>query len=273
MTEVLFMLAAKAQHAAMTTKTQAHRIALITGGNRGIGRNTALRLADDGVDIIITYRRHAEEAEGVRDELSALGRRAVALELDLAQTGSFDRFAEIVRAVLRDTWGRERFQILVNNGGMSRGGLIANVVEGDIDDLFAVHVKGTLFLTQRLLPLLADGGTIVNLSSAVARVPVPHRAAYGAMKGAVEVLTRYMAVELGARGITANVIAPGAVATDFSGGALRDSPGMQEHLASQTPLGRHAVAEDIGPVIANLVRPGNGWVTGQRIEVAGGMSL
>jgi NAD(P)-dependent dehydrogenase (short-subunit alcohol dehydrogenase family) len=249
------------------------RIALITGANRGIGRSTALHLARDGVDVVITFREHADEAEAVVAESKALGRRAAALPLDLADTASFPVFAGELSRVLAGEWGRQTFDHLVNNGGFSRGGMIADVTEEDVDALFAAHFKGTLFLTQALLPLLADGGSIVNLSSGLARFTFPQRAAYGSIKGAVEVLTRYMAAELGPRGITANVVAPGAVATDFSGGRLRDDRMLQEHIAEQTPLGRHAVADDIGPVIANLLRPGNGWMTGQRIEVAGGMHL
>lgn len=253
--------------------TQPHqRTALVTGANRGIGRSTALHLAADGVDVLVTYRDHAEEAEAVVAEVEALGRRAAALPLDLLATGSFPAFAEDVRRAL-DGWGADGLDHLVNNGGFSRGGLIADVTEQDVDDLVAVHFKGTLFLTQALLGVLRDGGSIVNLSSGLARFTFPQRAAYGSIKAAVEQLTRYMAVELGPRGITANVVAPGAVATDFSGGMLRASADAQAHMAEVTPLGRHAVADDIGPVIANLLRPGNGWVTGQRIEASGGVQL
>jgi len=170
-------------------------------------------------------------------------------------------------------WDRDTFDFLVNNGGFSRGGLIADVTEEDVDALFDVHFKGVLFLTQALLPLLADGGSIVNLSSGLARFTSPQRAAYGSIKAGVETLTRYMAAELGPRDINVNVIAPGAVATDFSGGMLRDNPDFQEHIASLTALGRHAVADDIGPAIANLLREGNHWITGQRIEVSGGLHL
>jgi NAD(P)-dependent dehydrogenase (short-subunit alcohol dehydrogenase family) len=253
----------------MTTNNQ---IALITGANRGIGRSAALHLARDGADVIVTFRSHPGEAQAVVAEVEALGRRAVALPLDVADLSAHDAFAAAVRDAL-EAWDRDAFDVLVNNGGFSRGGTVADVTEQDVDDLFAVHFKGVLFLTQKLLPLLADGGTIINISSGLARFTAPQRAAYGSMKGALEVLTRYMAQELGARGITANVVAPGAVATDFSGGLLRDDPDLQEHIAQLTALGRTAVADDVGPVIAKLADPGLRWVTGQRIEVSGGVHL
>jgi NAD(P)-dependent dehydrogenase (short-subunit alcohol dehydrogenase family) len=240
------------------------KIALITGGNRGIGRSAAEHLAADGVGVVLTYNAHAEEAEAVAQAIGG-----VALQLDVTNIGDFpDRLREALKH-----WDRDTFDFLVNNGGFSRGGLIADVTEQDVDDLFAVHFKGPLFLTQALLPLLADGGRIVNLSSGLARFTSPQRAAYGSIKAAVEMLTQYMAAELGARGITANVIAPGAVATDFSDGLLRDNPDFQAHIASLTALGRSAVADDIGPAIANLLREGNHWITGQRIEVSGGLHL
>jgi NAD(P)-dependent dehydrogenase (short-subunit alcohol dehydrogenase family) len=243
------------------------KLALITGANRGIGRSAALHLARDGVDIIATYRSHADEAASLVAEVEALGRRAVALPLDVARPAGFT-LAAVLPHFERDT-----FDFLVNNAGFSRGGMIADVAEADIDALVDVHFKGPLLLTQSLLPLLADGGSIVNLSTGLARFTSPQRAVYGSVKGAVEVLTRYLAAELGPRGITANVIAPGPVATDFSGGIIRDTPEFQEHLASLTPLGRVAVADDIGAAIANLLRPGNGWITGQRIEVSGGIHV
>jgi NAD(P)-dependent dehydrogenase (short-subunit alcohol dehydrogenase family) len=240
------------------------KIALITGGNRGIGRSTAEHLAADGVGVVLTYNAHAEEAEAVAQAIGG-----VALQLDVTNIGDFpDRLREALKH-----WDRDTFDFLVNNGGMSRGGLIADVTEADVDALIDVHFKGVLFLTQALLPLQADGGAIVNLSSGLARFTMPQRAVYGSVKGAVEVLTRYMAAELGPRGITANVIAPGAVATDFSGGMVRDNPEVADHIASLTALGRTAVADDIGAAIAALLGPGNRWITGQRIEVSGGLHL
>ena len=249
------------------------RIALVTGGNRGIGRSTALHLARDGVDVILTYRANADEADAVVAEIAELGRVAVALELDAGDTGSFDAFAAAVAGTLRRTWARDTFDVLVNNGGMSIGGTIADVTEADFDRLVAVHFKGVFFLTQKLLALLADHGSIVNISTGLTRFTSPERAVYGAVKGAVEVLTRYLAVELGPRAITVNTVAPGPVATDFSGGLLRDNEHVRQHIVSLTALGRHAVADDIGGAIAALAGDGNRWVTGQRIEVSGGIHL
>jgi NAD(P)-dependent dehydrogenase (short-subunit alcohol dehydrogenase family) len=245
------------------------QIALITGGNRGIGRSTALAF---GGDVILTYRSNADEAAAVVAEIEASGRRAAALALDVGDIGSFPAFATAVRDVLHG-WDRDTFDFLVNNGGMSRGGSIGNVTEADFDALVDVHFKGVFFLTQTLLGLLADGGAIVNLSTGLARFTSPERAIYGSVKGAVEVLSRYLAAELGPRGIRVNVIAPGPVATDFSDGVVRNTPALQEHLAGMTALGRIAVADDIGPAIVALLGDGNRWVTGQRIEVSGGIHL
>jgi len=249
------------------------RIALITGANRGIGRSTALQLARDGVDILLTYRSHAEEAATVVDEIRALGATAVALQLDIADVSSFDPFVASVREVLQQTWQRDSFDFLVNNAGAQVAGDVADVTEGDFDLLVNIHFKGVFFLTQKLIPLIADGGSIVNLSTGLTRAAAPQRVIYASVKGAVEVLTRYLAFELGARGITVNTIAPGAVATDFSDGVLRANEQLQALIASVTALGRTAVADDIGPAIAALLGDGNRWVTGQRIEVSGGLHL
>jgi NAD(P)-dependent dehydrogenase (short-subunit alcohol dehydrogenase family) len=245
------------------------RIALITGGNRGIGRSTALHV---DADVILTYRTNAEEAAAVAGEIEALGRRAAALRLDVGDVSSFDAFAAELRGVL-SSWERDTFDWLVNNGGMSIAGSLADVTPADFDALVDVHFKGVFFLTQTLAPLLADNGSIVNLSTGLARFTSPQRMVYGAVKGAVEVLTRYLAAELGSRGITVNTIAPGPVATDFSGGIVRDTPALGEQLAAVTALGRIAVADDIGPAIAALLGDGNRWITGQRIEVSGGIHL
>jgi NAD(P)-dependent dehydrogenase (short-subunit alcohol dehydrogenase family) len=249
------------------------RIALITGGNRGIGRSAAIHLANDGVDSVITYRTHADEAAEVVAEIEGLGRKAVALQLDTGDSSTFADFASTLATTLQDAWGRDTFDFLVNNAGNSSNSAFVEVTEEEFDALVDIHFKGVFFLTQRLLDQLADGGAIVNLSSGLARFSYPNRVAYGSVKGAVEVLTRYLAAELGSRGIRVNVIAPGAVATDFSGGVVRDTPAMQEAIASNTALGRYAVAEDIGPVIASILRDDNHWVTGQRIEASGGVHL
>jgi NAD(P)-dependent dehydrogenase (short-subunit alcohol dehydrogenase family) len=253
--------------------SSSQRIALITGGNRGIGRSTALALAAKGVDSVITYRSHAEEAEAVVAELQGLGRSAAALQLDVGDSAGFEAFAATLTETLEATWGRETFDYLVNNGGNSSNSSFAEVTEEEFDRLVDIHYKGVFFLTQRLVDLIADGGAIVNISSGLARFTYPNRIAYGSVKGAVEVLTRYLAAELGPRGIKVNVVAPGAVATDFSGGVIRDNPAYQEAIAAQTALGRHAVADDIGPVIASLLGDDNRWVTGQRIEASGGVHL
>lgn len=249
------------------------RIALITGGNRGIGRATALALAADGVDSVVTFRSHPEEAEEVVGELEQLGRKARALQLDTGDTAAFEEFDVALGDVLSDTWGRDSFDYLVNNAGNSSNTGFAEMTEGEFDRLVDIHFKGVFFLTQRLAAQIADDGAIVNVSSALARMSMAKRIGYGSVKGAVEVMTRYMALELGPRGIRVNVVAPGAVATDFSGGIVRDTPAFQEQIAEHTALGRHAVAEDIGPVIAAVLSDANHWVTGQRIEASGGVGI
>ncbi|MDM0111018.1 SDR family oxidoreductase [Variovorax sp. J22R133] len=257
----------------MTRSHASSRIALITGANRGIGRATALQLARDGIDVILTYRTHREEADEVVREIRALGRIATALQLDAAQVATFDVFVAGVRAVLRDTWQRDSFDFLVNNGGVQVAEPLEKVSEEGFDRLVDVHFKGVFFLTQKLLPLIGNPGSIVNVSSGTARFYTPDRAIYSSVKGAVEVLSRYLAHELGPRGITVNVIAPGAVATDFSGGMLRSNEQVQKHIASLTPLGRFGVAEDVAGAIGALLGDGNRFVTGQRIEVSGGIHL
>lgn len=248
------------------------RIALVTGGSRGLGRATVLALAARGVDSIFTYHANQAEADKVVAAVEQAGARAVALRLDTGDSGAFAGFAGAVRQALGD-WGAGRFDYLVNNAGTSHHAVITDVTEADFDALYRVHVKGVFFLTQTLLPLIADGGRIVNISSALARVAYPGSAAYGAMKGAVEVLTRYMARELGARGITANTVAPGAIATDFSGGMVRDDPDVNRQVAAMSPLHRVGQPDDIGPMIAALLSEENRWVNAQRIEVSGGAGL
>jgi NAD(P)-dependent dehydrogenase (short-subunit alcohol dehydrogenase family) len=248
------------------------KIVIITGGSRGLGRNTAINLAKRGVDVIFTWRVNEQEAEGLIRECEALGRRAAGFRLDTGEVHSFDGFVEEVLRTLQ-SWGRERFDYLVNNAGNSLHVSFTETTEEQFDSIFNVHVKGVYFLTQKLLPLMIDGGRIVNVSSGLARFTLPGSSAYGAAKGAVEVLTRYLAKELGTRGITANVIAPGAIQTDFSGGIVRDNPEVNKTVANMTALGRAGLPDDIGPMIAALLSDENRWVNGQRIEVSGGMFL
>ena len=248
-------------------------IALITGGSRGLGKNTALKLAGRGVDILLTYRSGAEEAQQVVRQIETLGRRAVALRLDVADSASFAAFAAQVKTALYEAWQRERFDYLVNNAGIGIHASFEETSEEQFDQLMNIQLKGPFFLTQKLLPLIADGGRIVNISTGLARFTLPGHAAYAAMKGGIEVLTRYQAKELGARGIAVNVVAPGAIETDFGGGLVRDNAQVNSHIASQTALGRVGQPDDIGGAISSLLQPENRWITGQRIEVSGGMFL
>jgi NAD(P)-dependent dehydrogenase (short-subunit alcohol dehydrogenase family) len=257
----------------MTTTPTTSPIALVTGGSRGLGKNTALHIAKNGSDVILTYRSQAAEAQAVVDQITAMGRRAVALQLDTGDSASFAGFAEQVKTALATTWQRERFDHLVNNAGVGVHASLMETTEAQFDTLMNIHLKGVFFLTQKLLPLMNDGGRIVNLSSGLARFALPGYAAYGAMKGAIETLTRYMAKELGPRGIAVNVVAPGAIETDFGGGAVRDNAQLNAFVASNTALGRTGVPDDIGGVIASLLTPANRWVNAQRIEASGGMFL
>jgi NAD(P)-dependent dehydrogenase (short-subunit alcohol dehydrogenase family) len=249
------------------------RITLVTGANRGLGRNTALHVARLGGDVIVTWRSNRAEAEAVAAEIAALGRKVVALQLDTGDVASFPAFVERLRASLHDTWQRERFDHLVNNAGHGEVAPIAGTSEAQFDRLVNVHFKGVFFLTQALLPLLADGGRIVNLSTGLTRFAYPGYAAYAAAKAAVETLSVYMAKEFGARGIAVNTVAPGAIETDFGGGAVRDTPEINRGIAGITALGRVGVPDDIGPMIANLLGDANRWVTAQRIEVSGGQAI
>ena len=257
----------------MTQGNATTKIAIVTGASRGLGRNTAVNLAKRGVDVIVTYHSNRAEADAAVAEIEALGRKAVALQLDAGKVSSFAGFFDQVGSALGRVWGRERFDYLVNNAGIAAPGSIAAMKESDFDRLVDVHFKGMFFLTQGLLPLMADGGRIVNISSGLARFALPGYAVYGALKGAVEVMTRYMAKELGARGITVNVVAPGAIETDFGGGAVRDNADLNKFVAAQTALGRVGLPDDIGPMIAALLSDENRWVNAQRIEVSGGMFL
>jgi NAD(P)-dependent dehydrogenase (short-subunit alcohol dehydrogenase family) len=249
------------------------KINIITGGSRGLGRSMALHLADKGQDSIITYHTKKADAEAVVAEIAAKGRKAMALQLDVAKASTFDGFVADVKKVLATTWKRDTFDHLVNNAGTGVGVTIEQTSEAQFDEMMNIHIKAPYFLTQKLLPLMADGGKILNISSGLARFSFPSRAPYAIMKGAVEVFTRYLAKELGARGITANTLAPGAIATDFGGGNTRDNPQVRIMLSGQTALGRVGEADDIGALAAAMLSDDFRWVNGQRIEASGGFML
>lgn len=247
------------------------KLVLITGGSRGLGRAGAEHAASRGADVIVTYRAAKQEADEVVSRIEAGGRRAAALQLDVGQMASFERFAQELEQVLRERFDRTRFDALVNNAGQGIYAAFADTKEADFDALMNVHFKGVFFLTQRLLPLLEDGGRILNVSTGLTRFTLPGYAAYAAMKGAVEVLTHYLAKELGERRIAVNTVAPGGVATDFGGGAVRDNPEVGRFLASVTALGRVGQPDDLGALIASLLSDDARWVNAQRIEASGGM--
>jgi len=249
------------------------KIALITGGSRGLGKNTALHLAAQGVGIVLTYRSKKEEADAVVAQIVDAGGKAATLQLDTSLAGTFAAFTDSLRATLQTTWGRDTFDFLVNNAGVGIHASFAETTEAQLDQLYNIHLKGVFMLTQALLPVIADGGRIVNISTGLARFALPGFAAYAAMKGAIETLTKYLAKELGARGITVNVVAPGAIETDFGGGVVRDNAQMNAHIASQTALGRVGLPDDIGGAIASLLSENSGWINAQRIEVSGGMYI
>ena len=248
-------------------------IALITGASRGLGKHSALALAAKGVDLIITYRSQADEAASVVTRARVLGVKAHALPLDVGDSAGFAAFADEVRQLLQREWQRERFNFLVNNAGVGIHADFEQTTEQQFDTLLNIHLKGTFFLTQKLLPLIMDGGRIVNLSTGLTRFALPGYAAYAAMKGGIEVLSRYLALELGPRGIAVNVVAPGAIETDFGGGLVRDNKAVNERIASQTALGRVGQPDDVGGVIAALLSDDNRWLNAQRIEVSGGIFI
>src|SRR5262249_35223022 len=254
------------------TEAAAAKTAIVTGGSRGLGRNTSINLARRGVDVIFTFHTNQKEAESLVREIETLGRKAAAFRLDTGDLRAFDGFVADVRQALQ-SWGRGTFDYLVNNAGNSQHINIDKVTEADFDSVVNVHFKGVFFLTQKLLPLMNDGGRIINISSGLTRIAVPGSSAYAAAKGAIEILTRYLAKELGPRRITANVVAPGPVQTDFSGGMVRDNPEVNKTISSMTALGRPGVPDDVGPMIAALLSDENRWVNAQRIEVSGGLSL
>ncbi|MEZ2574678.1 SDR family NAD(P)-dependent oxidoreductase [Buttiauxella ferragutiae] len=248
-------------------------IALVTGGSRGLGKNAALKLAARGVNIILTYNSQQQEALNVVREIELTGVKAVAIQLNVAESAGFSAFATEVKQQLHDVWQRDSFDYLLNNAGTGIDTLFEKTTEQQFDDLMNIHLKGPFFLTQQLLPLIKNGGRILNVSTGLTRFTLPGKAAYAAMKGAMEVLTKYQAKELGARGIAVNIIAPGAIATDFGGGVVRDNEQVANAIASQTALGRVGQPDDIGDAIAVLLSDESRWMNAQRIEVSGGMFL
>ncbi|AYL96892.1 SDR family oxidoreductase [Mucilaginibacter celer] len=250
-----------------------NKIALVTGGSRGLGKNAALHIAKKGFDIIVTYRSKKEEAEAVVAEIESAGQKAAALQLDTGIVSTFNAFIDSLKTTLKEKFDADTFDFLVNNAGIDAASPFAQTTEEDFDNLFNVHFKGVYFLTQKSLPVIADGGRIINLSSGLARFSTPGYAAYASMKGAIEVFTKYLAKELGGRGIAANVVAPGIIRTDFTKAALEGHPGLDEILSKSTALGRIGMPDDIGGVIAFLCTEDARWITAQRIEASGGMFL
>ncbi|MCW4470802.1 SDR family oxidoreductase [Flavobacterium sp. MFBS3-15] len=250
-----------------------NKIALVTGGSRGLGRNMALALAKKGIDVILTYHSNKAEADKVVAEIESMGQKAVAFQLDAGNVASFDSFFAEATAHLLEKTGSSNFDFLINNAGTALYAPFAETTEEQFDNALNIHYKGVFFLTQKALPYLNDNGRIINIASGLARFSFPGSSAYGSMKGAVEVLTRYLAKELGHRGIAANVVAPGAIETDFGGGRVRDDKEMNGHIAGMTALGRVGLPDDIGGVVAFLCTEEAGWINGQRIEVSGGIFL
>jgi len=249
------------------------KIALVTGGSRGIGRDSALSLARKGIDVILTYHVQREQGEAVVKEMEAMGSKAALLQLDVAKVSSFDAFVEQLTGVLGDKWGAKQIDFLINNAGVSNHTPISDVTEAEFDNLVDIHFKGVFFLTQKLLPFLADHGAIVNTSTGLTRFVSPGSALYASIKGSIEVFTTYLAQELGSRKIRVNVIAPGAINTEFSGDAYAKNPQLKDMIGSMTALGRIGEASDIGKLTASLCSDEMGWVTGQCIEASGGMRL
>jgi NAD(P)-dependent dehydrogenase (short-subunit alcohol dehydrogenase family) len=255
----------------MTTKT--NKIALVTGGSRGLGKDSALQLAQRGFDLIITYQTKKEYAEEVVKEIKALGIKAFAVALDISSTAGFENFKNEVQTILDTHFDGRKLDALVNNAGVGINAKFDVTTEEQLDAMTNIHFKGPYFLTQKLLPLLNDGSSVVNTSSGLARFSFPGYSAYGAMKAAIDSLSRYQALELGSRKIRVNSVAPGAIATDFGGGAVRDNADFGNMLASQTALGRVGLPDDIGSVVAFLCSEDSKWINAQRIEVSGGFII
>jgi NAD(P)-dependent dehydrogenase (short-subunit alcohol dehydrogenase family) len=249
------------------------KFALVTGGSRGLGKNMAISIAKKGIDVILTYNSNKAEADKVVAEIQSLGQKAKAFQLDAGNVSSFNDFFKQVSTYLIEETGEPNFDFLVNNAGTALYATFADTTEEQFDNTLNIHYKGVFFLTQKALPLINNGGRIINISSGLARFSNIGSSAYGSMKGAIEVLTRYLAKELGTRGIGANVVAPGAIETDFGGGRVRDSKEINDQIAGITALGRVGLPDDIGGVVAFLCTDDAKWINGQRIEVTGGILL
>jgi NAD(P)-dependent dehydrogenase (short-subunit alcohol dehydrogenase family) len=252
---------------------QTQKIALVTGGSRGLGKNMALALAKKGNDIILTYNNNQAAADEVVSEITEMGLKAIALQLDAGNVKSFDAFVSEIKSVLKKEWQRENFDFLINNAGVGLSVPFANVTEEQFDLLNNIHFKGVYFLTQKTLPIIANGGRIINIATGLTRFALPGSSAYASMKGAIEIFTKYLAKELGANQIAANVVAPGAIETDFNGGAVRDNQQMNAVIAANTALGRVGLPDDIGGVVAFLCSEEGRWINAQRIEVSGGQMI
>ena len=248
-----------------------NKIVLVTGGSRGLGKDMALQLAKKGFDVVITYHSKKEDAALVVNEIKSFGRKAHAIQLDVALSNSFDVFVTDLKAALKSEFNVQGIDAVVNNAGTGIHASFTDTTPEQFDNMVNIHVKAPYFLTQKLLNVLNDGGSIVNISSGLARFSFPGYSAYGTMKGAVETLTKYQAKELGARQIRVNVVAPGAIETDFGGGAVRDNQELNKMISSLTALGRVGLPDDIGGVVAFLCSDDSKWVNAQRIEVAGGI--
>jgi NAD(P)-dependent dehydrogenase (short-subunit alcohol dehydrogenase family) len=250
-----------------------NKIAIVTGGSRGLGRNMAIALAKKGMDVVLTYHTNVEAAEKTVSAIESLGRNAYALQLNTGDTKQFDEFIKRLSSLLEEKTGRPAFDFLINNAGTALYAPVAEVTEDQMDIIYHVHFKGVFFLTQKLLPLIQDGGAIINISSGLTRITMPGSSVYASLKTAVESFTRYLAKELGTRKIRANVVAPGAIETDFGGGRVRDNKEINDHIASLTALGRVGLPDDIGGVVAFLCTDEAYWINGQRIEISGGQAL
>jgi NAD(P)-dependent dehydrogenase (short-subunit alcohol dehydrogenase family) len=255
------------------SSVQGNKVAVVTGGNRGLGKDIALSLAEMGVGVVLTYRSNKEEGDQVVEQIQASGGTAVSLQLDISMTASFEAFLDQLNVLLPEKFGAEKIDFLINNAGFGKAISIENLTEPDFDSLVNVHFKGVVFLTQKALRIMNDGGGVVFITAAADRYNVPAYATYGACKGAIEVFSRYVAKEYGPRGIRANTVAPGGIVTDFNNAAIRSNPQVQQWIIAQTPMGRLGDAHDIGGLVALLCSDGARWLTGQRLEATGGFNL